>query len=401
MSEPGRPNHLARWGIPIVAAALVLGGYFAWHKYGHTSGDGQQAESSGGKTGGAPKKAEPVPVSVAKVQKGDFPVYLEGLGNVQAFNTVVVRTRVDGQIVKLPVQEGQMVKQGDLIAQIDPRPYQAAVDQANAKKLQDESSLRNANLDLGRYTTLAQKSFATEQQLDTQKSTVNQASAQIKADQAAIDSAMTQLGYTTITAPLTGRTGFRAVDEGNIAHAADTAGLITIQQLQPISVVFSASEENVDDIVKAFDKGPMKLTAMSTDRTRTLSEGVLSVINNQVDIATGTIQLKGTFENKDSALWPGLSVTTRLLLETRKDALIVPQTAVQHGPNGLFVYILQEGNKVHLQPIKVAQSGEGREVVTEGVSEGQTVVTAGQYRLQDGVEVAVNAQPEQTATTEQ
>jgi multidrug efflux system membrane fusion protein len=381
MAQPAPANRLARWGTPIVAALIVLGGYLWWQ--GHQAQVERQAKQAQPKPAG-------IPVAAAKVELGDFPVYLVGLGTVQAFNNVVVRTRVDGQIVKLPVQEGQMVKQGDLIAQIDPRPFQAALDQALAKKAQDEATLKNANLDLQRYRTLAQQSFATQQQLDTQRATVNQTTAQIAADVAAIEGAQTQLGYATITAPLTGRTGLRMVDQGNIVHPTDTTGIISIQQIQPISVVFTAPEDQVQEINKAQAASPLKVIALSTNRAKTLAEGVLAVVNNQVDVASGTIQLKATFENGDNALWPGLSVATRLLIETLKGVALIPEDAVNHGPNGLYVYVVGDDKKAHMQSIKVAETGDGRVVVSQGLSPGQTVVTGGQYRLQDGAEVALN-----------
>ena len=393
MSKPQRSNRLGRWSTPIIAAVIVLGSYIAWQRYQNSHRADQSASNQ------QQGQAAPAPVSAANVEKGEFAVYLDGLGTVQAFNTVVVRTRIDGQIEKLAVQEGQMVKEGDLIAQIDARPYQAALDQALAKKQQDEANLKNAHLDLDRYTTLAKQNFATAQQLDTQKSTVNQMTAQIAADQAAIDSAKTQLGYTTITAPISGRTGLRFVDQGNIVHAADQNGIISIQQIQPISVVFTAPEDQVARINKAQAQAALKVLALTTDRAQTLSDGTLSVINNQVDVASGTIQLKATFENKDNALWPGLSVSTRLLVATLKDVVIIPTDAVEHGPSGLYTYVIGDDNKVHVQQIIVSQNGDGRSVVDKGLSPGQRVVTAGQYRLQDGALVAVN-EPAKTAAKE-
>jgi multidrug efflux system membrane fusion protein len=389
MDTPRSPGRRFPWKTILVVAVVAVGGYIGWQRYENSQA--QQAAAAKAQAKGPPA----VPVSTAKVGKADFPVYIEGLGTVQAFNTVTVRSRVDGQIEKMAVNEGQDVKAGDLIVQIDPRSFQAALEQAQAKKLQDQANLKNANLDLGRYAQLSKQDFATGQQLDTQKATVNQLTAQIASDQAAIDSAQVQLSYATITAPISGRTGLRFVDEGNIVHATDTTGIISIQQIQPISVVFTAPQELVSNINKAQAVAPLKVIALSSDHSQVLSEGTLTVVNNQIDAATGTIQLKATFENKDGALWPGLSVATRLLLDTLHDVVTVPTDAVQHGPDGLFAYTVGDDKIVHIAKIKVDHDGDGNSVVANGLTPGQTVVTAGQYRLQDGVKIT--AGPAQTA----
>ena len=366
-----------------LAAVLLLagGGYFGWRHF-H---DAAAAETA--------KKAPPpaVPATVATVEKADFPVYLKGLGNVQPFNTVTVRSRVDGQVIKIAFRQGQMVKEGDLLAEIDSRPLQAALDQAMAKITQDESDLANARLDLERYTDLERQKFATRQQLDTQRATVRRLEAQVKGDQGAVDNARTQLAYTSIKAPLSGRTGFRLVDQGNNIHASDATGIVTIVQLQPIAVVLTAPEDSVGAINKALTDGQVQVIAQSSDGSRTLATGTLAFMNNEVDQAAGTIRLKARFENTDSALWPGLSVSTLLLVETLKQVIVVPEDAVQHGPNGLFVYTVGEGNKVDILSIKVSHQGNGKAVVSEGLSEGQKVVTAGQSRLQKGTVVQPTA----------
>jgi multidrug efflux system membrane fusion protein len=326
-------------------------------------------------------QARAIPVSVDTVKKSDFPVYLDGLGTVQPYDTVTVRSRVDGQVVKVGFRQGEMVKQGDLLVQIDPRPYQAVLEQAQAKKAQDEANLRNAQLDLERYSTLAKSDFASRQQLDTQQATVNQLTAQIKGDQAAIDNAQTQLDYTTIKSPLTGLTGFRLVDPGNIVHATDTAGIVSIVKLQPISVVFTAPEEDLQAITQALAAGKVPVTALSSDGTRTLAQGHLALVNNQIDQASGTIQMKATFQNRDNALWPGLSVSTRLQVKTLKDVVAVSNDAIQHGPDGLYAYVVGAGDKVQMRGIKVGPEGDNTTVVTDGLSAGERVVVAGQYRL--------------------
>jgi multidrug efflux system membrane fusion protein len=359
----------------LVVAVAALG-FFGWQQY-RGGGPGVQPEN-------AQKRppAAAVPVTIASVEKADFPAYLFGLGSVQAFNTVVVRTRVDGHIDKIAFQEGQLVKEGDLLVQIDPRPYQAAFDQAVAKKAQDEANLANARLDLHRYVSLGE--FATKQQTDTQNSTVLQLTAQIAGDVAAIANATTQLDYATIRAPLAGVTGFRLVDQGNIVNAATQTGIVTITQIEPIAVVFTAPEDQLQEIKAALASQPPKVIALSTDGKRVLSTGTLSLINNQVDVSSGTIRLKAIFENKDHALWPGLSVSTRLLVKTLKDAVVIPDDAVQHGADGLYTFVVDQDNKASLRKIKVSQTVDGRSVVDEGLTPGQRVITAGQYRVQPG-----------------
>jgi len=305
---------------------------------------------------------------------------------VQGFNTVVVRTRVDGQIDKIAFKEGQLVNQGDLLIEIDPRPYQAAFDQAKAKKSQDEANLANANLDLQRYTKLGE--FATKQQTDTQRSTVAQLTAQISADDAAIFNAQTQLDYTQVKAPISGVAGLRQVDIGNIVNAATQSGIVTIAQIEPIAVIFTAPEEQLPYINEAQAIKPLKVIALTTDGKKTLSEGSLAVINNQVDTTSGTIRLKAVFDNKDHALWPGQSVSTRLLVKTLKDATVVPDDAIQHGTDGLYAFAVAKDNKAELRKVKVSQSIDGRSVVDEGLSPGDQVITAGVYKVQPGTLVS-------------
>jgi multidrug efflux system membrane fusion protein len=344
----------------------------------------------------AQKQPPAIPVTAETVQSSNFPVYLNGLGTVQPYDTVTVRSRVDGQVIKVGFHQGQMVKEGDVLVQIDPRPYQAALEQAQAKKAQDEANLRNAQLDLERYSTLAKSDFASRQQLDTQQATVNQLTAQIKGDQAAIDNAQTQLDYTTIRSPLTGKTGFRFVDPGNIVHASDTAGIVSVVKLQPISVVFTAPEEDLQPINQALAAGQVPVTALSSDSSRVLAQGHLALVNNQIDQASGTIQMKATFDNADNALWPGLSIATRLLVTTRKNAVVVSNDAIQHGPTGLYVFFIDKNNKVAMRDIKVGDEGTTRSVVTQGLAAGDRVVVAGQYRLTQGALVdarAAGAQP--------
>jgi multidrug efflux system membrane fusion protein len=360
-----------------VIAVLAAAGYLGWQRYG--AEPSSQAENAQ-KRAAAARTA--VPVKTAAVVKADFPVYLTGLGTVQGFNTVTVRTRVDGQIDKIAFKEGQQVQEGDVLVHIDPRPYQAALDQAKAKKAQDEASLANANLDLQRYTKLGE--FATRQQTDTQRSTVAQLTAQLAADDAAIFNAQTQVDYTSVKAPISGVAGLRQVDVGNIVNASTQTGIVTIAQIEPIAVIFTAPEDQLPYINEEQSAAPLKVIALTTDGKKTLSEGVLSVVNNQVDTTSGTIRLKAVFDNKNHALWPGQSVSTRLLLTTLKDATVIPDDAVQHGTDGLYAFSVNQENKAELRKIKVTKSIDGRSVVDEGLSPGQQVIVSGQYKVQPG-----------------
>jgi membrane fusion protein, multidrug efflux system len=362
-----------RWAVIAILVGVALSGYFGWR---HFFAEGAAAVAN------SDQRPVAIPVTIALAQKADFLVYLNGLGTVEPYNTVTVSSRVDGEVTKVEFKQGQMVKQGDILVQIDPRPYQAALDQALAKKAQDEANLKNAQLNLQRTSTLAKEEVASRQQLDTQQASVDQLKAQIKGDQAAIENAQTQLDYATIRSPLSGKTGFRLVDPGNIVHAASTTGIVTIVKLQPISVVFTAPEEEVPQINKALAAGDVPVTALSSDGLKTLSQGKLALVNNAVDQASGTINMKATFQNTDNALWPGLSVSTRLLVDTLSQVTVIPQDAVQRGPSGLYAFVIGDDNKAKVQAIKVGQEGNGQSVVLQGLSPGQKVVVAGQYRLQ-------------------
>ena len=381
-------SRTTRW---ILLALVVAGlGYYGWQRF---HGENQVAASNGAQK--AARNA--VRVNVATVEKADFPVYLTSLGTVQAFNTVLVRSRVDGQIDKIAFKEGQLVKQGDLLTEIDPRPYQAVLDQAKAKKDQDEANLANINLDLQRFIKLGE--FATRQQLDTQRSSVSQLTAQIAADVAAIANAQTQLDYTTIKAPISGVVGLRLVDIGNIVNASAQSGIVTITQIEPIAVIFTAPEDQLPDIKDAQGANPLKTIAITTDGKRPLAEGTLAVVNNQVDSTSGTIRLKAVFDNKDHALWPGQSVSTRLLVSTLKNATVVPDDAVQHGTSGLYAYVVNQDNKAELRKVKVTQSIDGRSVIEQGLSPGEKVITAGQFKVAPGTVVSTavaSSDPAQT-----
>jgi multidrug efflux system membrane fusion protein len=363
----------------VLIAAVAGSSYFGWQRY-------RAAQETAANAQKPARNA--VGVASVRVEKADFPVYLTGLGTVQGFNTVLVRTRVDGQIDKIAFKEGQLVNQGDLLVEIDPRPFQAALDQANAKKAQDEANLANANVDLQRFTKLGE--FATKQQTDTQRTSVQMLTAQLAADDAAISNAKTQLDYTQVKSPISGVAGLRQVDIGNIVNAATQTGIVTVAQIEPISVIFTAPEGQLPYITEAQAIAPLKVIAITTDGKKPLAEGTLSVVNNQVDTTSGTIRLKAVFDNKDHALWPGQSVSTRLLVKTLKDATVVPDDAIKHSTNGLYAYTIDENNKAVLNTVKVSQSIDGRSVVEQGLTPGQQVITSGQYKVSPGTLVSTS-----------
>lgn len=369
-----------RYGRALLLALFMVAGIGGCFVYAYATRDKQPVA----------KSEQGIPVSVETASRTNFPVLLSGLGTVQPFNTVTVRSRVDGEINKIAFTEGQTVQQGDLLAQIDPRPYQAAVDQARAKKAQDEATLKNAKLDLDRYSTLAKQDFASRQQLDTQTAAVAQDTSQVEADQAALDNAETQLGYTAIKAPITGRVGFRLVDQGNIVNASAQNGIVVIAQVQPISILFSLPEDQIDRINKAMARGSVPVTAYTSDGSRKLAEGTLAVINNLVDTTTGVIQLKATFENKDNALWPGQAVSAKVLVDTLDHVVVIPQAAVQHGQQGLWTYVVDSSQRVVARPLQIGEADNDHAVVVKGVADGERIVTGGQYRLQNGALITVD-----------
>ena len=335
--------------------------------------------------------AAAAPVHVATVEKRDVPVFINGLGTAQATNAVTVKSRVDGQITKIAFEEGQIVHEGDVLVQIDAAPYQAALDQAIAKLAQDQASLTNARQDLARTVPLAKTGDATQQLLDQRTAAVAQFNAQIQADNAAIESAKVQLAYTTIRAPLTGRAGFRLVDAGNIVHASDPTGILSITQITPISVIFTAPESELPAISEALKAGSLAVTALSSDGKRTLAQGTLSLIDNEVDVASGTIRLKANFQNAEQTLWPGQSVATRLLVSTIKDVVAAPDMAIQRGPNGLFAYVVDKDGKAELRDTKAGAIENGWMVIRSGLVPGDRIVTSGHYRVEPGAPVQILA----------
>jgi len=328
-----------------------------------------------------------IAVDTAAVAHADVPIYLQGLGTVQAFYTVTVTARVDGQLQRVAFNEGQNVHKGDLLAQIDPRPDQAAFDQAVATKAKDAAQLANALRDLERYTILQPQDLASKQTVDTQRATVDQLTAQLQVDQALIDNARTQLDYTRITSPINGRTGIRLVDPGNIVHAADTAGIVVVTQVQPISVIFTLPEEELGAVAKALAAGPVKVMTVSRDGGAVLDEGTLTLIDNLIDQATGTAKLKATFDNAHNTLWPGQYVNARVLVRTDRDALTIPDAAVQLGPDGPFTYVVKNDSTVEVRPLLIGEASGGTTIIRRGLALDERVVTSNQYRLQSGVQV--------------
>jgi multidrug efflux system membrane fusion protein len=347
--------------------------------------DGQSTAQQARPAGAPPL----VPVSTARVLRQDVPIYQKGLGSVQAFNSVLVRARVDGTLTQFPVTEGQEVKQGDLIAVIDPRPFQAALDAVMAKRGQDEAQLNNAKLDLQRYAMLAKQDFASRQQVDTQQSQVSQFTATIAGDDAAIETAKLNLSYCFITAPFQGRVGLRQVDPGNLVHASDATGIVTITQLHPISALFTLPQDSLPAISVAMAKGTLPVSAFAADDKTLLDQGVLLTADNAIDAGTGTIKLKATFPNPKNTLWPGQFINARLQLGTEPGALTVPSVAVQHGPVGLYAYVVGADSSVSRQTLELSRDDGAQAVIASGLTEGQQVVTAGQSRLQAGTKVAV------------
>jgi membrane fusion protein, multidrug efflux system len=359
-----------------VVVACVLGG--AWNRFStHASP--------------APKPRGAVPVGAATATPTDVPVYVNALGSVQASKTATITTRVDGQLQQLHFVEGSEVKAGDLLAQIDPAPYQAQLAQAEAKQAQDEALLENARLDVRRYTELSPEDYASKQTLDAARAQVAQLSAQIKADQAGIKAAKTQLAYTSIVAPFAGRTGLRLVDEGNIVRASDSTGIVVITQLQPINVLFTVPQDQLPDLVAAMTAHTVTATAIAADGKTTLDEGTVTLIDNRIDPSTGTVRLRATFDNRHGRMWPGQFVNVRVLVDTLRGALTVPSTAVSQGPHGSFVYVIQPDGTADMRSVTIGHETANVTQITAGLKPGEQVVTTGQYRLQTGAHVRILA----------
>ncbi|MEE3623278.1 efflux RND transporter periplasmic adaptor subunit [Nitrospirillum sp. BR 11752] len=390
-----------RRSVWVSALVVVLLGGGAWWVMHKKPGSQDARGAMGGPPPGGPMGGPPggpggrrggfsIPtVAVTPVVLADMPVYLDGLGTVQALNTVTVRTRIGGQLTKVAFTEGQTVKTGDVLAVVDPRLYQAAYDQAVAKVAQDQAQLANARLDLERYRALAAEKYGTQQTYDTQKATVAQYEANLKYDQAAVETARTNLDWTVTKAPIDGRTGLRLVDVGNIVSSSDSTGLVIITQMQPIAGTFTLPQQQLDVINSHLAKGEtLSVLAVNSDG-RQLDKGTLTTLDNQVDTTTGTIKLKATFPNKDNRLWPGGFVNMRLLLEVKPKLAVVPASAIQHGPNGTFVYIVNDDNTVTPRLVTVTLNEGDKSALSDGVKVGERVVVNGQDRLQDGAKINI------------
>jgi multidrug efflux system membrane fusion protein len=372
----------------LVVAAIVYGVWF----FPAASPPPTKADAAAG---------QPIPVLTAVSAVKDVPIYLDGLGTVQAFYTVTMKAMVDGPLTSVNFTEGQDVHKGDVLAQIDPRTYQAALDNAVAKKAQDQAQLANARLDLARYQKLVANNYTSAQQADTAKAQVAQFEALVQQDQAQIDTARTQLSYTTIVAPIDGRTGMRQVDPGNIVHAIDTTGMVVITQLEPIVVVFTLPQQSLPAVAQAMAEGSAPVLALAQDATggafRLLDTGILTVLDNQVDPTTGTIKLKAVFPNKQHRLWPGGFVSVRLRTDTAKDAIVVPPSAIQRGPRGPYVFVIGNDGAAKRQPVTIGYEDEQGSVVTAGLKASEKVVIDGASRLSDNTKVSV-AKPDSEAT---
>src|SRR5882757_1071385 len=368
--------------VSITLALLILGGlgYIGWTSF-------QQKQQQAGGRGPRPDATVPVLAATPKIQ--DVPVYLDGVGSVKALNNVTVRAQVDGKLIKVNFKEGQDVKAGDVLGEIDPVLYKALYDQSVAKKAQDEAQLANMRLDLIRYQQLAASNAGSKQQADTQRAVVAQQEALVNADQAAIDNATATLGYTKIIAPLSGRAGLRQVDQGNIIHAADATGLVIITQLQPVAVQFSLPQQQIVRVNAASGKGALAVDVFGNDGTTVVDTGTLKGIDNQVDPTTGTLKLKAEFPNANFQLWPGQFVNVRLKVETLEKAIVVPSSAVQRGPAGTFSYVIGDGDIATAKPIVVTQQNENDAVIASGLTTSDRVVTTGFANLSDGAKVLV------------
>ena len=363
--------------IIIVAALIASGGAVVAARHLHAATETGQAA--------APPPA--VPVVAETVHQGDVPIYLRGVGTVIAYNNVIVRSQITGQIFKIAFNQGQTVHQGDLLAQIDPRPYQAQLDQAIANRDRDQAQLVNAQANLGRYTSLQQKGYASTQLVETQNAQFAQLQAMVKSDEGVIEQAQTNLSYTNLTAPIDGVSGIRQVDIGNIIHPTDPNGLVDVTQIQPISLIFSLPQTDFVEIQQEMAHGPLTVQAYSQDDKTKLDEGKLDLIDNQIVQTTGTIRLRASFPNAKRMLWPGELIDARLLLETRHDGLTVPASAVQQGPSGSFVWVIGPDESVQTRPVVVSQISEGQALIDSGLKANEEIVVQGQYRLIAGTHV--------------
>ena len=383
----------SRWWIWLLVVAVAAGGYWYYRSTHNKAQDAAVAPGAGGGKGRGPGGAGyAVPVVVATAQSGDLPVFFNGLGTVTPLYTVTVRSRVDGQLVNVAFKEGQFVQQGDLLAEIDSRPFQVQLEQAQGQLAKDQAARKDAEVNFERFKLLFKEGVIPQQQLDTQQAQVGQFDGAIKSDQAQIDNAKLQLTYCHITAPISGRVGLRLVDPGNIIHATDASGLVVITQVQPISVVFSLPQDQLPPVYDKLRKGvQMNVDAFDRDNTYKITTGKLLTIDNQIDPTTGTYKLKAAFDNRDSVLFPNQFVNVHLLVDTRKGLTLVPVPAIQRGPQGTYVYAVGQGNVVNIRSVTIAQTTGDLAGLSAGLKPGEVVVTDGQDKLQDGSKIVPNS----------
>ncbi len=392
----GRLLAIAIMGVLVVGVAVVMTAPEPPQRTGGSGGGG------GGGGGGGRRLVTPqgpVPVLVAQAAIADVPLYLEGVGTTRAFNLVTVHSQVDGKLISVNFREGEDVRRGDVLARIDPITYQAQLDQALAKKQLDEAQLANVKLDLERYTSLVKTNAVTRQQVDTTRALVAQVEAQVRLDQGVIDNARALLDYCTITAPIDGRVGIRLVDQGNLVHTSDPTGIVVLTQIRPIAVLFILPQQQLPQVNKAFAAGALPTEVTESDRKKVLDHGRLQVINNQIDQTTGTVQLKAEFPNRDLQLWPGQFVNVRLLIDTLRQVVVVPTAAVQHGPNGTFVYRVKPDSTVTVRPVAVKQQDENQAVIASGLELSDRVVTTGFAQLAEGRKVLVQGEGREPSAT--
>jgi multidrug efflux system membrane fusion protein len=382
---PSRSHSSARWVLLVIGLVIVGVAVYVMRGRAKTASTAAAASASA-------SADRAIPVLMAPVERKDVPIYREGLGSVTPLYTVTVKTQVDGVLEKMMFVEGQKVKKGQQIAQIDPRPFLNQLHTAQATIVRDQASLRNTKLDLDRYVTLRQQNLIPQQQLDTQKSTVDQAQAAIMSDQAAIDAANLQLTYARITSPIDGVTGIRLVDPGNVVHAADTTGIVVITQLDPIAVIFTLPQDDLPAVAKELAGSALPVEAFSRDGSQDLAAGKLALIDNEINQATATIKLKALFDNPNRTLWPSEFVKARLTLSTRKNVVVIPVTAIQRGPQGTFVYVVGADSRVSVQAITLDLTQGDIAIVTTGLEPGQTVITDGQNQLKPGSRVSARPQ---------
>lgn len=388
----------------LIVAAIAVGSYYYWHR---SQGRPEQATGQADRGGGGGRRGgvggvggAPVPVVVSAVKQEDLPVYLDGLGAVTPVNTVMVNSRVAGELMEVDFKEGQDVQKGDMLALIDPRPYQVALAQAQASLQRDQAALKDAKLNQERYLQLAKEGVIPQQQSDTQGATVDQLQGQVASDQASIDSAKLNLVYSNVTAPVSGRVGLRLVDPGNVVGASTTqtsttSGLLLITQMHPITVIFTLPEDNLNEVDEAMHHGTLAVKAMSRDSGTELAQGSLLTIDNTIDPTTGTYKLRATFENKDEKLWPNEFVNARLLLKVQKNALVVPYSSIQNGGQGNFVYVVKPNRTVEARPVTLGITEGNTSSITKGLSANEQVVVDGQDRLRAGM--SVDPRPSETA----